>query len=366
MLVAVPDIHRAVGLHLRIGYGTAGTVLQEPVGNILVINGGDACILPFWGGPVYHHIYGLIIVHRPHKMEPSEREKMPPGFLQCLWYGWQIYSESDEIVIFVKNYVAQPVGDIRHYAFRFLLYLLVRERDEIMNRSRKTLIVYPEEITDLFRILLELVYASEMQLVSLHYEFRDPPRLVRNTVIGHHHVLEPVAFLLITEGGHEIVVIRIIVKTVERRRVLKTLDQHPLLAQGIVIKGAVNILHTLRQCPFLRSSYKKLCNLKVLYGVEPAETRPFCPVSLVVSGIYHSAYTPHNFTVLSHEPHPALAIRQRGNLCERTNLVGMQSRYVLGAILVKPVRKFDKLPQILLWNYFANLVHILQIYKIIW
>ena len=74
-----------------------------------------------------------------------------------------------------------------------------------------------------------------MEIVSFLQETGNTPDLILGRLISGNLILNPVKFLDISHGIHETDVVRIVVDAIERRNVLETLDQHSLLAKGIVV-----------------------------------------------------------------------------------------------------------------------------------
>ena len=230
-----------------------------------------------------------------------------------------------------------------------MLNLLLGKRNEIVNRICEGVIVNLEEILHHLLVLLQFRKTTVMKIIPLLQHSRNPLHLLRHTVISHHLVLQPVAFLLISECSHEIIVIREIVETVERRNILKTLNKHTLFSQCIVIQRSVNLVHTVLPRPVLGSLQKKSGNFDVLYGIEPAEPDSLLGIALVVARIDHSANTSdHLGPAVEHHPHPALAVAQGGDLGQGVHLVRMEGRDILLIVLVQDIRELDETHQVFL------------------
>ena len=154
-------------------------------------------------------------------------------------------------------------------------------------------------------------------------------------MIGHHLVLKPVAFLLISERRHEIIVIREIVETVERRNILEALNKHALLAQCIVIQRTVNLVHPVLPGPVLGSLQQKPRNLDVLYGVEPSETAALLVISLVITRIDHRTDASDNLPSISDKPKLVRTVIKCRVFGQAHHLVRVKGRDILFIVLVK-------------------------------
>ena len=149
--------------------------------------------------------------------------------------------------------------------------------------------------------------------VPFHQSLRYVLHLLGHLLVGSHLVLQPVALLLISESRHEIIVIREIVITVERRHIFETLHKHSLLSQRIVIERTVYLGHALLPRPVLGSADEKSRHLNVIHGIEPAETRPLLAVIFIVPRIDHGADTARDFLSIKYHPHPVGAIPCSGH-----------------------------------------------------
>ena len=148
------------------------------------------------------------------------------------------------------------------------------------------------------------------QFVSGHQTLCHSHHLVRKHLVSPELVLDPVALLFVSEGSHQVVVVRVVVQTVERGQVLVPFHQHALLSECIVVKRSVHLRHAVFLRPFLSSTEKQPRHLDVIYGIEPSETCPFLSVTLVVPRIYHSADTADDLISVCHHPHLP------GTICE--------------------------------------------------
>ena len=120
--------------------------------------------------------------------------------------------------------------------------------------------------------MLEGVDVAFLQFIPFHQPFGYVLHLVRNLLVGSHLVLEPVTFLGVAKGGHEVVVVGVIVVAVERRDVFVALNQHSLFAESVVVQRAMHLSHPVLACPLLCPVQKHPCHLDVIDCVEPSET----------------------------------------------------------------------------------------------
>ena len=141
-----------------------------------------------------------------------------------------------------------------------------------------------------------------MEIVPLLQHAGNSRHLLLHALTRIHLVLKPVALLLITQCRYQVIIICEVVKAIERRDILKSLYQHSLLSQCVVIQRAMHLIHTVFPGPILGSPDKKSCDLDVIDGIEPAEAGSFLAIQLIITRIDHGADTPDHFAAVKHHP----------------------------------------------------------------
>ena len=164
--------------------------------------------------------------------------------------------------------------------------------------------------------MLQAVYVAYRKTISFLEPLCNRRHLRRDTLVGLHLVLQPVAFLYIAERGDKVIVIRIIIDAVERSQILEAFHKHSLLSEGIVIERSVYLIHSLSLRPFFRSAEQQPCDLDVVDCIKPSEAGPLCPVPLIVPRVDHAAYPSHHFLPVHRKPHHPSAIFQGSHLCQ--------------------------------------------------
>ena len=347
MVIFAPDVYRPVRLNLRIRYRPQRSALLVFVRHRTMENRAHTLVLPLRNCAVQHQVNRLVIVHRLQEMEPAEREQLALRLLQSLGHERESNPERHQFILLIQHYAAHLVVDERHAHLRLMLYLLVRERDEIVHGGNETFIVHLEEILHQSLVLLELRQTPLMEIVPLLQHSGNPCHLVRTPLIRNHLVLKPVAFLLIAEGSDEVIVIRIVVQAVERRDVLIALNEHSLLAQSVVIQRPVNLCHPVLLRPCLGRFQQEARHFDIIDSIEPAEPRPLLGIQLVISRIDHAADPSHDLLPVHRKPHLVSAIIQSRVLRQALDLVHMKRRNILGTIPVQFIRKLYELLQFL-------------------
>ena len=137
---------------------------------------------------------------------------------------------------------------------------------------------------------------------------------------------------------------------------METLHQHALLAEGVVVERAVDLVHPLLLRPGLGRADQQARDLDVPDAVEPAETGAALAVALVVAGVDHRADAPDDALAVEDEPELVRAVLERRDRGQRPDLVAVQGGHVLGAVLVQLVRETDELHQFLAGLDFTDLV----------
>ena len=306
----------------------------------------DPRVLPLRHGPVDHQIDSVVLVHRLQQMEPAERKQMAFRLLKSLRDRRESDSESHKLLIVIEYYAASLVRDKLQDLARLLVNLLLGERDEVIDGLRETLVIDIEEVSDHLLVLLEFVQTPLVQVVPLLQKSRDPRDLLLKRLVRGDLVLHPVAFLHIAKGCDEVIVVRIVVQTVERRDVLVALDQHALFPKGVVVQRSMDLVHSVLLGPRLGGAEKKFGHLEVIDRVKPSEAGSLLVIERVITRVNHSANTSDNSLAIHDHPHFSLAIRKGGDFGQRFDLVAVKSGNILRTVFVQLVRELDEFHQI--------------------
>ena len=117
-----------------------------------------------------------------------------------------------------------------------------------------------------------------------------------------------------------------------------TLDQHALLAEGVVVERTMDLVHPLLLGPGLGGADQQAGHFDVLDAVEPAEAGALPAVELVVTGVDHPGDAADHPVAVERQPEFVAAVFERR------------------AVLVQFIRELDKLHQVLAGLHFTYLI----------
>ena len=289
-------------------------------------------------------------------MEPAEWEEMAPALAESPGNGREIHPETGDAALGIDEEAGYAVVEHRDDLVGFLPNLLIGERDEIVNALLETAVVDVEKGLHLLPVLLESVNVQFPEGVAFQQALPHPYEFLRHLFRHTHLVLQPVTFLYVAQSCKEVIVVGIVVEAIEGRDILKALHKHTLLAQGVVVKRSVDLVHTPFRSPFFGPAYEQRGHFEVIHHVKPAETGPAGAVDFVVARVYHCADSAHDPFPVEGQPHSPFAVTEGAAGSKRLPLVRIQRRDILGAVPVEIQREADEAPEIAPVLYFFQFV----------